>query len=219
MKKKVDLSAALRFADFINGWILKCHPSPCRSLASRGLPTELLSYRQKVKPPLFCRYHAIPALFFFPPSRLVLWSWLRFRTRPHSALIFFYQWTFISTLPPSQQPPSSVLPPRPSSQISRPPPPPPEPPCKLLGWPAARSGSTSVAKWTASPSGMTYTDVGIWNTSYSALWSPFTCLCVGQVLTHKWVKTKNKSGTSCGVGDRVRAGLSVQAAHVWGAFN
>ena len=109
MKKKVDLSAALRFADFINSWILKCHPSPCRSLASRGLPTELLSYRQKVKPPLFCRYHAIPAPFFFSPSRLVLWSWLRFRTRPCSALIFFYQWTFISTLPPSQQPPSSHL--------------------------------------------------------------------------------------------------------------
>ena len=112
MKKKVDLSAALRFADFINGWILKCHPSPCRSLASRGLPTELLSYRQKVKPPLFCRYHAIPALFFFfpPPG---LYYGVDWDSVPGPTLLSF---SFISGLlsPPSPlpnnlHPPSSHL--------------------------------------------------------------------------------------------------------------
>lgn len=74
-------------------------------------------------------------------------------------------------------------------------------------------------KWTVSPPGMTYMDVGIWSTSYSTLRTPFTSLCAGRVLTYKWVKTKNKRGTLCRVGDRVRTGLSVQAAHVWGAFN
>lgn len=112
-----------------------------------------------------------------PPffSEVVLWAvlWADWDSVPSPSRAHgFYQWTFIFRSP---QPPSSIL--STSSQISRPAP----EPCKLPGWPAARSGSPP----TPPPSSnephyrwgwVTWT---VWEPSCRIFWCSFLSLCAG----------------------------------------